>query len=173
MRRVKSFVTILGLGGSLVLAAGQVSAADIRGTISSTLTITESSQLTGNVTCTMTGAACIAFGAPGISLRLNGFAVSGLGDATTGCSGGGVAGEHGIQINGLRGAIIQGPGVVQRFRGHGIIITGASSRVLVTQVTMATNCFSGVIVTGASTDNDLEANTAVANGNTGAPCGGI
>ena len=128
MRRVKIFATTLGLCGSLVLAPEQAAAADIRGTISSTLTITEDSQLTGDVTCRVAGAACIAFGAPGISLRLNGFAVTGQGDAITGCSGSQVAGEHGIMINGLRGAIIQGPGAVQRFRAHGIIITGASSR---------------------------------------------
>jgi hypothetical protein len=38
---------------------------------------------------------------------------------------------------------------------------------------MATNCLSGIIVTGASTDNDLLANIGVNNGNSAAPCGGI
>jgi parallel beta-helix repeat protein len=157
----------------LLLTAGTAFAADIQGTISSTLTITETSQLVGNVTCNVTGAACIAFGAPGIALKLNGFAITGQADAVTGCAGGQVAGEHGILINGLRGAIVQGPGIVQRFRAHGIIITGASSRVLVNKVTTSTNCMAGIIVTGASTDNDLEANTAVSNGNSSAQCGGI
>jgi parallel beta-helix repeat protein len=157
----------------LVLAAGTVFAADIKGTISSTVTITETSQLVGDVTCNVAGTACIAFGAPGIALKLNGFTITGQANALTGCAGSQVAGEHGILINGLRGAVIQGPGIVQRFRAHGIIITGASSRVLVTHVTTTTNCMAGIIVTGASSDNDLEGNTAVSNGNSSAPCGGI
>ena len=173
MRCIKSQEKTLGLALMLVLAASTTFAADIQGTISSTLTITETSQLVGNVTCNVTGAACIAFGAPGIALKLNGFAITGQADPVTGCAGGAVAGEHGILINAQRGAIIQGPGIVQRFRAQGIIITGASSRVLVSQVTTATNCNAGIIVTGASTDNDIEANTAVSNGNSSAPCGGI
>jgi parallel beta-helix repeat protein len=173
MRRIKLQGTTLGLAMILVLAASTAFATDIQGTISSTLTITENSQLVGNVTCTVTGAACIAFGAPGIALKLNGFALTGQADPMTGCAGAAVAGEHGILINGVRGAVIQGPGIVQRFRAQGIIITGASSRVLVSQVTAATNCNAGIIVTGASTDNDIEGNTAVSNGNSSAPCGGI
>jgi len=173
MRRTKSQKKPLGLAMMLVLAASTTFAADIQGTISSTVTITETSQLVGNVTCNVTGAACIAFGAPGIALKLNGFTITGQADAVTGCAGGQVAGESGILINGLRGAIVQGPGIVQRFRAHGIIVTGASSRVLVTKVTTATNCMAGIILTGASTDNELDANTAVSNGNSSAPCGGI
>jgi hypothetical protein len=46
--------------------------------------------------------------------------------------------------------------------------------VLVRQVTASTNCLSGLFITGlTTTDNDLEANIAVRNGNTTAPCGGI
>ena len=173
MRNIRGPMITLVIGVSLVLTAGTASASDIRGTISSTLTITDNSQLVGNVTCSVTGAACITFGAPGIALKLNGFSLTGQGDAVTGCAGGGVAGEHGILVNGLRGVVIQGPGIVQRFRGQGIVIAGASSRVLVTRVTAATNCNSGIFVTGASSDNDIEANTAVSNGNSTAACGGI
>ena len=171
--RNKRMLVAIAFGAAVLLVTGTASAADIRGTISSTLTITEDSQLIGNVTCTVTGAACIAFGASGIALNLNGFSMTGLGDATTGCAGGQVTGENGILLNALRGAVIQGPGIIQRFRGQGIVITGASSRVLVTQVTVATNCLSGIFVTGASTDNDLVANTGVSNGNSTSPCGGI
>jgi len=173
MRNIRVSIATLVLGVSLVLVAGTASATDIRGTISSTVTITDDSQLVGNVTCTVTGAACISFGAPGIALKLNGFSITGQGDAVTGCAGSQVAGESGILVNGLRGVIVQGPGVIQRFRAHGIIITGASSRVLVTRVTAATNCMAGVIVTGASSDNDVEASSFVSNGNSTAPCGGI
>jgi hypothetical protein len=171
--RNKRMRVAIAFGAVLLLVTSTASAADIRGTISSTLTITEDSQLVGNVTCTVTGAACIAFGASGIALNLNGFSMTGLGDPTTGCAGGQVAGESGILLSALRGAVIQGPGIIQRFRAHGISIAGASSRVLVTQVTVATNCMAGIFVTGASTDNDLVANTGVGNGNSTSPCGGI
>jgi hypothetical protein len=172
MRNVRLPIATLVCGVSLVLIAGTASASDIRGTISSTLTITDNSQLVGDVTCTVTGAACISFGAPGIALKLNGFSITGQADATTGCAGGNVAGESGILVNGIRGAVIQGPGVVQRFRQEGIQISGGSARVLVTLVTASTNCRSGIFV-NASSDNDIEANTSVRNGNTANPCGGI
>ena len=172
MRNIRVRIATLVFGVSLVLISGTASASDIRGTISSTLTITDNSQLVGNVTCTVTGAPCIAFGAPGIALKLNGFSLTGQGDAVTGCAGGQVAGESGIVVNGLRGVVIQGPGIVQRFRFEGIQIIGGSSRVLVTMVTASTNCRSGIFV-GASSDNDIEANTSIRNGNGSNPCGGI
>jgi hypothetical protein len=172
MRNIRLPIVALVAGMSLVLVVGTASASDIRGTISSTLTITDDSQLVGNVTCTVTGAACITFGAPGIALKLNGFSITGQADAATGCAGGNVANESGILVNGVRGAIIQGPGVVQRFRQEGIQIAGGSSRVLVMLVTASTNCRSGIFV-NASNDNDIEANTSVRNGNGANPCGGI
>jgi hypothetical protein len=148
------------------------SATEIRGTISSTLTITDNSQLVGDVTCTVTGAACISFGASGIALKLNGFSITGQADATMGCSGAGVGGENGILIDGVRGAVVQGPGIVQRFRNQGIMIS-QSFRVLVTQVTASTNCASGLWVGNGASDNELEANISVRNGNATAACGGI
>ena len=172
MRNVRAPIAALVFSVGLGLVAGTASATDIRGTISSTLTITEDSQLVGDVTCTVTGAPCIDFGASGIALKLNGFSLTGQGDAVTGCAGSQVAGEHGIRVNGLRGVVIQGPGIVQRFRFEGIQIVGGSSRVLVTQVTASTNCRSGIFV-GASSDNEIEANISVRNGNGTNPCGGI
>lgn len=161
-----------GLG--VLLPNAMASATDIRGTISSTLSITEDSQLVGNVTCTVTGAPCIDFGASGIALRLNGFSITGQADSVTGCSGGTTGGEHGIRVNGVRGAVIQGPGVVQRFRAAGVLVTGGSSRVRVALVTASTNCTSGILV-GNSSDNEFESNISVRNGNagTGVNCGGI
>jgi len=170
MRRTRASTGLLfavGLLGSSSVAW----AADIRGTISATLTITEDSQLIGSVNCTVVGAPCIAFGASGISLKLNGFSVTGNADAVTGCTGGGVGTEIGIDVSNQRGAIIQGPGIVQHFRGHGIRLLD-STRVLVRSVTLSTNCFAGIIVTRGS-DNDLEENIAVRNGNVANPCGGI
>ena len=172
-RDIRVPIATLVLGVSLFLISETASASDIRGTISSTLTITNDSQLVGNVTCSVTGAPCIAFGASGISLKLNGFSITGQADPVTACSGGQTGGEVGINVAGLRGVIIQGPGVVQRFRAHGIRITEGSSRVFVTQVTVSTNCMSGIIVTLGASDNELEGNTSVRNGNGSLPCGGI
>lgn len=172
MRNIKLPIVTSVVVLSLLLISGAASATDINGTISSTLTITDNSQLVGNVTCTVTGAPCISFGAPGISLKLNGFSMTGQGDPATGCAGTQVAGESGILVNGLRGVVIQGPGIVQRFRFEGIQILAGSSRVLVTLVTASTNCRSGIFV-GASSDNEIEANTSIRNGNGSNPCGGI
>ena len=141
------------------------------GTISSTRVLTSDSELVADVTCAVTGAPCLVLGASGISLKLNGFSLSGSGDAETGCGGTAVAGEIGIDVNNQQGAIIQGPGVVQRFRGHGIRLL-SSSRVLVLLVTASTNCLSGFFVAGGSA-HELEANTSVRNGNVASPCGGI
>jgi len=172
MTRVKPLLVC----GCLIVAgffsSGTARAADIRGTIATTLTITEDSQLVGDVTCTMTGAPCITFGASGVTLKLNNFSMTGQANPTTGCSGGQTVNEIGILINGLRGNIVQGPGVVQRFRAHGIQISGGSSRVLVTVVTVSTNCLSGIVMS-ASSDNEVEGNVSVRNGNATSPCGGI
>lgn len=173
MTQVKGrHVCVLLVALAVISTAGPAMAADIRGTIASTLTLTEDSQLVGNVTCTVTGAPCITFGSSGVTLTLNGFTMTGQADASTGCNGGSTAGEAGILINGRRGNIVQGPGVVQRFRGHGIQIIGGSSRVLVTLMSISTNCLSGIFV-AASSDNELDGNIAVRNGNATAPCGGI
>lgn len=147
-------------------------AEDISGVISATLTITRDSQLVGDVTCTVTGAPCIAIGAAGVTLDLNGFSINGQGDAATGCGGAQTAGENAIVIAGQRGVVVRGPGVVQRFRGHGIQISAGSTRVLVTKVTASTNCLSGIFITGAAA-NEVEDSVAVRNGNNTNPCGGI
>jgi hypothetical protein len=58
---------------ALFPSAGRMQAREISGSISTTLTIFEDSELVGDVTCMVAGAPCIALGAPGIKLRLNGF----------------------------------------------------------------------------------------------------
>ena len=100
---------------------------DISGVISTTRTIARDSQLVGNVTCTVTGAPCIAIAAPGITLDLGGFSITGQGDAATGCGGSQTAGEAGIRIAGPRGVVVRGPGIIQRFRGHRVQISSVSA----------------------------------------------
>ena len=62
----------------MVIIPLSAAAADISGPIASTRVITENSRLVGDVTCTVTGAPCITFGAPHIELRLHD-------DGTGGC----------------------------------------------------------------------------------------
>ena len=151
-------------------------AADIGGTISTTLTITENSQLVDDVTCTVNGAPCIAIGAPNVTLELNGFTLTGQADAQTACQGGPptfpAVLEDGIDVNAQAGVTIRGPGLVQRFRGPGIYAYNNSTRFTVTGVTVATNCYSGILVGGGS-EHDIRDNVSVRNGNRSFPCGGI
>ena len=127
-----------------------------------------------DVTCTVTGAACITFGAAGLTLDLNGFTMTGLADPATACFGGtaaGPGGEFGILVNGFNNVTIRGPGLVQRFRAQGILLNN-SNGTTIRDVTSSTNCASGFQVNNGS-DNLLENNVSVRNSNTGAPCGGI
>jgi len=143
-------------------------AIQISGTISSTLTITDNSELVGDVTCTVAGAPCITFGAPGVNLRLNGFTVTGT---SAGCTPA-TKSDDGIDVIGLSDVAILGPGLVQAFVGFGIFLFG-DSKVRVEQVTISDSCFSGIFL-GDTTDSDVEKNTSVRNskGSENGPCGG-
>jgi hypothetical protein len=169
LKRIPWFALLLG---ALAVSASSIQARDIGGTISSTLTITEDSQLVDDVTCTVTGAACIAFGASGITLDLNGFTMTGLGDPQTGCSGASTAGEIGILANGLKDVIIRGPGRVEQFRNFGIQLVNTTGGTIA-DVTVATNCMSGIFVSGGSANNVVERNVSIRNGHLTAACGGI
>ena len=157
---------------ALLACAGSVQATDIGGTISTTLTITEDSQLVDDVTCTVTGAACIVFGAAGVTLDLNGFTMTGLADPAKACVGTNPpGGEFGIFLNGFNNVTIRGPGLVQRFRAQGIQLNNSSDSTI-SDVTSSTNCASGFQVNNGS-NNLLENNVSVRNGHVTAACGGI
>jgi len=170
----------VGILGSVLaifcLSAGSSRGANISGTITATLTIMENSKLVDDVTCTVTGAPCIAFGASGLTLDLNGFSITGLADARTTCARGPTtfvppAVEDGIDLNGQSNVTIRGPGVVQLFRGPGIFSVNGQS-VTVTGVTTANNCMSGILVGGGSNHN-ISDNTSIRNGSRTLACGGI
>jgi hypothetical protein len=150
---------------------GSGHATDISGTITTTLTITDNSRLVGDVVCTVTGAPCIAFGASGLTLDLNGYKMTGPGDPLAVCAGSPSPGEAGILVNALKDVVIRGLGIVQQFRFGGILLQN-STGATVTGVTTSTNCFSGVFVIGGS-DNLVEGNVSVRNGHPGNACGGI
>ena len=164
--------------------AATASAEDISGTIAVTKVIVEDSQLVGNVTCTMTTTQCIQFGAPNIALRLRGFTITGPAnpDDTTTCNPtSGTPFSDGIAngtsaANSQPGVQIIGPGMVQKFRRHGMFIVGAagvSTHATVKDVTSHHNCYSGVLTNGM-TDSVIEGIVSVRNAaNSGMPpCGG-
>ena len=172
MRRVKGFV-VAGLAGSLlILASGIANAEDISGVIVRTLLLSENTRLVGDVTCRVTGAACISFGAPSITLSLNGFTITGQADPATGCKGVVVGGEVGINTNGQGNVGVRGPGVVQNFQADGILFVGSIGG-QVEGVTVTTNCLSGVRINPTSSQIRVEGIVSVRNGNATNPCGGI
>jgi parallel beta-helix repeat protein len=163
---------------ALLPFAGRTEARDISGTISTTLTIYEDSQLSGDVTCAVPlnpagPTPCIAFGADHISLRLNGHTISGGFVPPAGCS---VPSDPsfgvGILLLGRKDAEIEGPGLVQGFQRWGILLS-SSSQVTIKNVTADHNCWSGIQTIGLS-DSKLEKNvfTSNAGGSNGAFCGG-
>lgn len=169
-----------GVATGIALAASSLGssgrAADsVSGVLTRTFTIVEDTDLTGDVVCDVgAGASCFAFGAAGVQLRLNGFTITGKADPGTACAGTLIGGEHGISTAGLHGVSVHGPGLVQRFRTHGVAVL-ASRDVRIDGITASTNCGAGVFVNAASFGTLVEAVTSVRNGSTsaGASCGGI
>jgi len=172
MTRLKTLARLASFLVVLLACAGGAQATDISGTITTTLTITDDSKLVGDVTCAVTGAACIAFGASGLTLDLNGFTMTGLADPAKACVGTTPpGGEFGIFLNGFNNVTIHGPGLVQRFRAQGIQLTNSSGSTI-RDVTSSTNCASGFQLNNGS-NNLLENNVSVRNGHVTAACGGI
>jgi hypothetical protein len=164
----------------LVVAAAPAMADErrvqISGTITTTLTIFEDAELSGDVTCEVEGAPCLAFGAPDITLRLKGFRINGRAEPPTGCVS--IADffnkvEDGISIVGQNGVAVLGPGRIENFARYGIFVM-SSSTVTVRRVTAADNCFSGIQVWTVS-DSELVENVSARNamGSEAFPCGGI
>jgi hypothetical protein len=169
-------MTTAGLVLAVVVSASVASLAEDRvsGLITRTYVIVEDTELSGDVTCDVTGAACFSFGAPGVALRLNGYTITGKADPVTGCAGTVTAQEFGITTGGRADVSIQGPGLVQRFRNSGVAVA-ASRGARVQGITSSTNCAAGIIVLATSFDTIVEGNVAVRNGSTapGFACGGI
>ena len=158
-----------------VLAFASPAFADrVSGVITTTYVMVEDTDLIGDVTCNVANnTPCFSFGAPNIELRLNGFTMTGRGDAITGCAGASTAGgEAGILTNGMARAVVRGPGLVQRFRGDGVLVN-ASVDARIELVTASTNCMSGIRVAPTSFGTVVQGNIAVRNGSSAAQCGGI
>jgi parallel beta-helix repeat protein len=171
LRTLRSLAEVLFVTVELAIGVVPAESENISGVISATRIITEDSQLTSDVTCTLVAAPCIQFRASGITLRMNGFTMTGLADAATGCTGANTNGEVGINTGGQSDVTIHGPGLVQRFRAVGINANG-SNRMRIVNVTASTNCLSGILVANSS-DSHLEGNVLVRNGQGSVAAGGI
>jgi hypothetical protein len=173
MRTLTRFVCLVAPLILLLVCAASAQGTEISGTISTTLTIFDDSELVGDVTCMVVDAPCVKFGAPDITLALNGFTITGRANPPTNCTSTTVfAPEDGIQVVGQHDVAVLGPGLVQKFRRFGIFL-GASTKVQVMHVTSSDNCFSGIQVSG-TTDSNIEENISVRNagGSAGFSCGG-
>lgn len=172
--RRRSSLTALGIAAITLLQTPTWATDSVSGVLTKTYVIVEDTELTGNVTCDVSGDACLSFGAPGIQLKLNGFTITGKADAATGCGGATVAREVGITTNNMSNVQVRGPGLIQRFRQHGVNVTG-SADARVEFVTVSTNCGSGIFVAASSFRTIVQDNMAVRNGSSapGSACGGI
>ena len=158
---------------AMLFCAERTPATEISGTISTTLTIYDDSELVGDVACAVADAPCVAFGAPGITLRLNGFTITGRAAPPMGCTPTSkFPSEDGIDVVGQHDVSVLGPGLVQKFASVGIFLGGAT-KVRVNGITASDNCFSGIFLAGTS-DSDIEKNISVRNsiGSQGFACGG-
>jgi hypothetical protein len=163
----------VSLAATLVFGSAPSAADSVSGVITRTYVIVEDTDLTGDVACDVTGAACFSFGAPGVELRLNGFTITGKADPVTACAGAALtANEGGIFTNNQSRVTVRGPGLVQRFRQHGVWVAG-SQDVRVENLTASTNCGSGVFIAANSFGTLVEGITTVRNGSAAAPCGGV
>jgi hypothetical protein len=156
--------------GTTPWAAHQVS-----GTLTRTYVIVQDTDLVGDVTCDVGSNPCFSFGASGVELRLHGFTISGTADPVSACGGANFPNEFGITTNGQHSVSVRGPGVVQRFRNHGVLVIGGSRNARIEGLTASTNCTAGIRVMNTAFDTIVEGNTVVRNGATtpGSSCGGI
>jgi hypothetical protein len=173
-RPILNRLTVFWVMAAVLGVGSAPSASDtVSGLITRTYVVVEDTDLTGDVTCDITGAPCFSFGAPGVKLRLNGFTITGKADPTTACAGAPLtANEGGILTNNQHGVRVQGPGLIQRFRQHGVWVAG-SQDVRVENLTASTNCGSGVFIAANAFGTLVEGVTSVRNGSAAAPCGGV
>jgi parallel beta-helix repeat protein len=170
-RAVVSFAAI-----AAACCAAPAAAADrVSGVLTATYMIVEDTHLIGDVQCNVpNNQPCFSFGASDVELRLNGFTITGKGDPVTGCGGATSANEFGVFTNNMNGIAVRGPGLVQRFRADGVFVAG-SRDVRVENLTLSTNCMSGIRIAATSFGTLVQNNVSVRNGSTnpGASCGGI
>lgn len=163
---------VASLGGatinaSLVLAQGGDLCIPVT---AETLIIVMNTRLTCDIKCETTDTPCIEFGASGIKLDLNGFKMTGPAEPPGNCA---FLRGDGIHSTGHSDVMIEGPGLVQKFRRHGIALVGVG-RATVKRVVSHQNCFSGVFLNNVQ-ETLVEEVVSVRNGSASdfRPCGGV
>jgi hypothetical protein len=199
-------VTLLALVPAVLVgsdtARGNAAPTEFCGVILTSQTIFENSKLVCDVVCPQADyLPCINFGKPGIKFSLNGFTMTGpanpppaLTDPATPPEAVGCAPLPGApDLPGFPGSgnfppadgihsvhddvVIEGPGVVQRFRRHGVALFGPPGTVdkaVVKKLVSHQNCYSGVWLNGV-TESVVEEVVAVKNSAASRqlPCGGV
>ncbi len=181
------YLTLATLVSALLLGAvttrGDAAQSGIAGDIRVTLTINEDAKLTGDVRCLQEdNGPCIKFGKPGIKLDLNGFTMTGPANNPPRANCVTAANFPAQEADGIQstfdGSVIEGPGLVQGMRRHGIALLGTSAdRVensLVEKLVSHQNCFSGIFL-GFVNDTLVEEVVAARNSanSEARPCGGV
>ena len=172
MKNLKELTYLAAPVFVLVACATTARPDEIGGKIFQTWTISEDSELVDHVNCAVPpGKPCIEFGASDITLRLNGFTITGQAEPPAKCAAT-PAGEDGIDVIQQHHVAILGPGIVQKFASAGILLRSAT-KVKVRGVTTSDNCFSGIFLQ-ATTLSDIEKNVSVRNaiGSRNFSCGG-
>src|SRR5262249_9878967 len=162
MSERRRFWTLITGACALVFGHVPAQAADISGVISTTLTIFDDSRLIGDVQCVVLNAPCISLGAPGIKLELNGFTITGPADPPNNCASTNDIPADGISAVGQNAIVIDGPGLVQKFRRRGISLVTVS-KATVRRVASRDNCSTGFMLRFA-TESLVEDVVSVRNG---------
>ena len=127
MRQSRTMWTAALLFGFVVV--GPAGAENISGTITTTKFITEDSELVGHVTCAMTTEPCIDLAASHITLRLNGFTITGSADPEAGVCNptSGNPPADGIRTMNVTNVRIVGPGMNPRAHWRILPIIGVDN----------------------------------------------
>jgi hypothetical protein len=171
------------VGGATTTASGQNegTGGPICGAITSTVVITRDAWLACDVQCLQTIGPCINLGRPNIKFSLNGFKMTGPANepSRSQCS---AFGEFGQEMDGIHSKFdevqIEGPGLIQRMKRHGIGLVGTPAdpveKAQVKKVVSHMNCFSGIFLfwTNTTLVDEVVSVRNSANGET-RPCGGI
>jgi hypothetical protein len=140
-----------------------------------TLILVKNTRLMCDTKCETTVTPCFQFAAPGIKLDLNGRRVSGPAEPPANCETTlTFAPGDGIASFGISDVVIHGPGLVEKFRRHGIALT-ALMKAEVKKVTSHQNCFSGVFLAANVRETLVEEVVSVRNASASdvAACGGL
>jgi hypothetical protein len=140
-----------------------------------TVIIVKSTRLMCDTKCETTVSPCFQFGAPGIKLDLNSRRVWGPAEPPANCEAtSSFLPGDGIASFGHNDIVIHGPGLVEKFRRHGIALTGLM-KAEVKKITSHQNCFSGVWLSINVRETLVEEVVSVRNASASSlfPCGGL